>query len=32
MADSEDPETGEIHTVLRREDGFYMNGIKICEL
>lgn len=28
----EDPENGELHTIVRREDGFYCNGIKICDL
>lgn len=31
-ADYEDPDTGDLHTILRKYDGFYMNGVKVCEL
>ncbi|ALP47709.1 hypothetical protein phiST2_0011 [Vibrio phage phi-ST2] len=31
-ANYHDDETGEFHVVTRREDGFYIEGTKICEL
>lgn len=28
----EDSETGQIHTVSRKDDGFYIGSTKICDL
>ncbi|UNA02045.1 hypothetical protein PVA8_358 [Vibrio phage PVA8] len=28
----EDPETGVLHTIVRKDDGFYVNDSKICDL